>query len=95
MSDEEQQNNWHLDKRVQVSHLLATAIAAISVVLYLTQIRQDIEVIKAQISATERVQRERDERQDKASAESLQLIREQLREMNSKLDRLIEKRGPV
>lgn len=85
-----QDNAWHLDKRVQVSHILATITAAVSVVMYMATIRQDIELLKVQYTATVNVQHERDDRQDKASAETVAQLRSQLERMEAKLDRLVE-----
>jgi len=93
MSDATKDNAWHLDKRVQVSHIVATVVAALSVVTYLTTIRQDIELLKAQYTTTVVVQRDRDERQDRQAQDAVAQLRSQLERMEAKLDRLVEKRS--
>lgn len=83
-------NDWHLDKRVQVSHVLATATAVLTLVVYMTNIKQDVEVVKSQISAALLVQRERDDRQDKATMDMILMLRVQLDRMEAKQDRFLE-----
>jgi predicted Holliday junction resolvase-like endonuclease len=85
----EQQERWHLDKRVQVSHIVATAVAVISVVVYINKIDQRVAVVETQIIS----QKERDERQDRYQAEMQKLMYEQLTKIDEKLNRLIERQN--
>lgn len=84
-------NKWHLDKRVQVPHIVATAVTVISAVLYLGDIKKDVELLKVQQHSNLQAQRDRDDRQDKSSADSITLLRTQLERMESKIDRIVER----
>lgn len=84
-----QNTDWHLDKRVQVSHVIATATAVLALVVYMTSIKQDVEIVKSQIASVMLVQRERDERQDRATMDMIVLLRVQLNRMEEKQDRLL------
>lgn len=88
MADDSRER-WHLDKRVQISHIVTTVVVAVGAVLYIGDIKRDVEVLKAQYQS----QRDRDSQQDRAFADSVQLLREDLKAVNAKLDRLIESRS--
>ena len=53
----------------------------------IADIKKDVEILKASMVQ----QRERDDRQDKASIDAASLIRSDLRELGQKMDRLIER----
>lgn len=78
--------HWHLDKKVPVSIILVLVMQGIAGLWVIADIKKDIEVLKAALL----MQRERDERQDRASADGLALVRNDIRELGQKLDRLIE-----
>ena len=84
----QQDNHWHLDKKVPLSLIFAMLVQAGMVVVAIADIKKDVEVLKAQ-SVT---QHERDERQDKTLGDTIQLLRAQLEKMDQKLDRVLEKR---
>ena len=90
----ESDNKWHLDKRVQISHIVTTVVAAVGLAVYIGTIKSDVEVLKAQAISTQAVQHDRDERQDKALTESLTQLRELVIRVDSKLDRLHERQKP-
>lgn len=79
---------WHIKKEIQLGHLLTTLTIAVSVVLYVSKLEQRIALIEAQVSA----QRDRDDRQDKTTAEAMSLLRAQLERMENKLDRVLERK---
>ena len=79
---------WHLKKEIQLGHLVTTLTVAVSAVIYITKVEQRVALLEASMVQ----QHDRDERQDKASAESISLLRAQLEKIDSKLDRLLEKR---
>lgn len=79
--------HWHLDRKVPISIIFALVTQATLGLWAVADIKKDVEILKTQIM----VQRDRDERQDKASTELVGQIRTDLRDMNSKLDRLIER----
>lgn len=79
--------HWHLDKKVPVSIIVVLLTQLIMGVLAISDIKKDVEVLKA--GKNEQIIR--DQRQDADSAETKVLIRQDIREVNSKLDRLIER----
>ncbi len=80
-------DGWHLDKKVPISIIVALLMQAAAGLWVIADIKKDVELLKDRSV----VQRERDDRQDKVTAEALQMLRDQLKEMNAKLDRLIER----
>lgn len=87
MADKED-NQWHLDKKVPLSLIFAMIVQAGMVIIAVSDIKKDVEVLKSQVAT----QHERDERQDKFNADSFQLLRTALEKIDQKLDRLMEKR---
>lgn len=87
MSEEKRESTgWHLKKEIQVGHLISSVVMFVGATLYVGDIKKDVEVLKAGAAA----QAKTDERQDGATKEAVNLLREQLRAMDGKLDRLIE-----
>jgi hypothetical protein len=78
---------WHLKREIQLGHIVTTLTVAFSVSWYVSKLEQRIAMVEQQIAA----QHERDERQDKASAEALVLIRQQLDRLDSKIDRVLDR----
>ncbi len=83
-----QKESWHLDKKVPLSLIFAMLIQAAMVIWAVADIKKDVEVLKSQIMQ----QHDRDERQDKTVGEIVAELRTRLERMDTKLDRLIEKR---
>lgn len=83
-----QKDSWHLDKKVPLSLIFAMLLQAAMVIWAVADIKKDVEVLKAQATT----QLARDDRQDKSVAEAVQQFVSRLERMDSKLDRLIEKR---
>lgn len=79
---------WHLDKKVPLSLIFAMLVQAGMVIIAISDIKKDVEVLKSQTAA----QHDRDERQDKFNAESFTLLRSALEKIDQKLDRLVEHR---
>jgi Tfp pilus assembly protein PilO len=80
-------DGWHLDKKVPISIIMALCVQAALGLLYISDIKKDVEVLKSQMAT----QHDRDERQDKQAAEVALQVRAQLERVEAKLDRLIEK----
>lgn len=78
---------WHLDKKVPISIILVIVMQGVAGLWVIADIKKDIEILKASMVQ----QRERDDRQDKASIDAASLIRSDLRELGQKMDRLIER----
>lgn len=80
-------DGWHLDKKVPLSLIFAMLVQAAMVIIAITDIKRDVEILKSQYAS----QHDRDERQDKATTEALQLVRAALEKIDAKLDRLTER----
>ena len=55
----------------------------------IADIKKDVEVLKAEMA----LQVDRDNRQDRAGSEAVALVREDLHEVNSMLQKLLERNG--
>ncbi len=86
-SDKEGQ--WHLDKKVPLSLIFAMLVQAAMVIWAIADIKKDVEVLKAAMVQ----QIDRDNRQDRAGDEAVALVREDLREVKSMLQKLLERNG--
>jgi hypothetical protein len=86
MTTENTGRDWHLDRRLQITHILSTMALGVGAVLYVGDIRKDVEVLKVQQTA----QVARDQAQDDDRSEQKRDIQTQLEKIDSKLDRLIE-----
>jgi hypothetical protein len=82
----EPRQEWHLDRRLQITHILSTMATVVGAALYLADIRKDVEVLKAQ----QVVQTVRDQKQDADQLEIKRDLQEQYKAIDAKLDRLIE-----
>ena len=71
--------DWHLDRRLQITHILSTLSLGVGSVLYVGDIRKDVEVLKAK----EVAQAARDHRQDSDVAARQQ-------DLQARLDRIDE-----
>ena len=90
MDTEKPDNGWHLDKKVPISIIMVIIMQGVAGLWVIADIKKDVEILKASMIA----QRERDDRQDKASVDAASLIRSDLRELGQKMDRLIERAKP-
>lgn len=80
------ENGWHLKKEFQVGHIITSIVIAGSVLTYVNKIEQRLAIVETQLIQ----QRDRDERQDKITSESLAILRAQFDRIDAKLDRLLE-----
>lgn len=78
---------WHADKRVQVGHIVATLVAAVSALGFIFALRADVDALKADREAQNR----RDELQDATSLRDKAEVRAYLSRIEDKLDRVIER----
>ena len=86
-SDKEDQ--WHLDKKVPLSLIFAMLVQAAMVIWAIADIKKDVEVLKAAMVQ----QLDRDSRQDRATADAVALVREDIKEVKVMLSRLIDRGG--
>lgn len=80
-------HGWHLDKKVPLSLIFAMIVQAGMVIWAIADIKKDVEILKAQSTN----QAQRDNRQDADMQGAMTLLRESLRNLNDKMDRLIER----
>lgn len=77
---------WHIKREFQLGHLITTLVMAASVIMYIGKMEQRIALVEQSVQ----IQRERDDRQDKAIAEALGAIEKRLGKLDDKLDRALE-----
>lgn len=81
LDSQPQRKQWHLDKTVSVTHLVSTFVGITTVAIFMS--RQDTRItLLESVTATQ----QRDTSDFKAQ------VREDLREISKKLDRLIERK---
>jgi len=83
-----QKESWHLDKKVPLSLIFAMLIQAAMVIWAIADIKKDVEILKSRVAT----QQDRDDRQDKIMSDAVQQFVLRLERIDSKFDRLIEKR---
>lgn len=79
------EEHWHLDKRVPISLIVTLLIYGVSGLWVVVDIKKDVEVLKAEAMS----QHIRDDRQDKAVADGVVLLRSELSYIRQQLDLLI------
>lgn len=82
-------HKWHERKGVQVGHILTTVAMAVSAILFITNMREDIAVLKREVLA----QQMRDDKQDRDMDSALGKLSERLERIDAKMDRLLERRN--
>ena len=84
-SDKEDQ--WHLDKKVPLSLIFAMLVHAATVIWAIADIKKDVEVLKAAMVQ----QLDRDSRQDRATADAVDLVREDIKEVKTMIARILDR----
>jgi hypothetical protein len=85
-----QPQSWHFDRRIQITHILASLSFIFGGVFYLAQLRAEVDALQADIVEIAVAQAARDQRQDGDLEKHDALLRAQLTRIEAKLDRLIE-----
>ena len=85
---ENDRRSWHLDKTVSIGHILSTLIIALSVFSWAMAIDKRVEQNAQKIVFLEKNHKRLEDRFDATRNE----IRQDLRAIHTKLDRLIERR---
>jgi hypothetical protein len=85
----DKEDPWHLDKKVPLSLIFAMLVQAAMVIWAIADIKKDVEVLKAAMVQ----QIDRDNRQDRAGAEAVALVRDDLHEVKSMLQKLLDRNG--
>lgn len=92
-----QRENWHLDRSVSIGHLLTTVAMAMTLAAgwvtmseRVAKLEAEFSQISSQIVMLLERQASRDARQDSEIMELRREVSQDLRDINAKLDRLIE-----
>lgn len=88
MLERRAKQNWHLEKTVSVSHILTTLAAVGTLAVMGSKFDTRLSLVEQLVAAQHAV----DNRQDRDAAASREVVRQQLRDISDKLDRLIERR---
>ena len=86
--DRRAKQDWHLEKTVSISHILTTLAALSAVVIMGSKFDTRLSLVEQLVASQHPV----DARQDNEAAASREVVRQQLRDISNKLDRLIERR---
>lgn len=86
---QEPETSWHLDKKVNISHILATLTLAAAIFTWGSKIEQRVALVEASTARQAQV----DQAQDQEFRRYVVEMRENVREMSRKIDKLIESRG--
>jgi len=80
-------NDWHIDKTVSIGHMISTAVVLVTGVMYIDSIDTKVEKQGVQIKAIEQqVKQQRDDTKGMFNQ-----LREDMKGIDSKLDRLIDR----
>lgn len=83
----DESGQWHLDKRVPITLIITILIQTGTLVWFISKLDSRIIALEM-VSIT---QKERDDRQDRAATDAVSMIRSDLRDLDQKIDRLIER----
>lgn len=89
--DDAPAEGWHLDKKVPIGIVLAILTQTVSFTWFMGKQDARISLIEQSRIEHTAAQKDRDERQDADNAAAFKRVDDQLTNMNSKLDRLIER----
>ena len=84
---EPEPQGWHLDKKVPISIIFTIIGLAISGFMGFADLKKDVELLKANSI----VLHDRDNKQESDIRYAIEQVREQYKELSSKLDRLSER----
>ena len=87
-TQQQQQKEWHLDKTLSISHIISTVAIALSAFAWAMAIEKKIEQNTQRLIFLEAVEKRLEDRVDRTRDE----LKQDLRAIDSKLDRLIERR---
>ncbi len=89
MSDE--QNNWHLEKKVSVGHLVTTGMIAVSAMLYVNRMEHRISLLEQRVELSEKQYQDSINALQHRVESDRQENRAEFRDIRSKLDRILER----
>lgn len=80
---------WHLDKKVNISHIIATLMLAAAIFTWGSNIEQRVALVEATTARQEQV----DTAQNAEARRYAVEVREDIRDLSRKIDKLIEARA--
>ena len=83
-----QNDGWHLDKRIPIATLMTMVSVVLVGVMHIAEIRKDVEVLRENQSALS----SRITKQELDTSRAMDRFYTEVRDVNAKLDRLIEGR---
>ena len=83
--EQDDDSRWHLDKKVPVSIILALVVQFMGGVWFMSKLESRIMALEA----IQNEQRQRDDRQDRATSEAVAMIRAQLDRIDANILQLI------
>ena len=90
-SDRRDMRRWHLDKRLNVGHLLTTLTIAGALFFWASKVDTRIALLEQTIGAWQSAQDKRDNLQDDQLVRLADNTLDHVRAINEKIDRLIER----
>lgn len=87
-TQQKQDTHWTIKREVQLGHVISTLVLAISAFGYITSMEKRIALMEDKVVA----QKERDDKQDQRYSESIGHMNQQIDKIDSKLDRIIERK---
>ena len=87
-TQKEENTHWTIKREVQLGHVISTILLAASVFGYVTSMEKRIAIMEDKMIN----QKERDDKQDARFGEALGHMNAQIDKIDSKLDRLIERK---
>ena len=88
MATPKEDTAWHLDKKVNLSHIVATLMLAAAIFTWGSKIEQRVALVEEKASR----QAQTDQAQDQEFRRYVVEMREDIRELSRKIDKLIESR---
>jgi len=83
-----ERRGWHLEKNVSIGHIITTFSVAVSMLIWATTVEKRVSLLEATTPVLMRA----DDRQEESRRELVNALREDLRVINAKLDRLSERK---
>lgn len=87
-----QSSDWHLDKKVPISLLVAIVLQAVACIVYVSRMEARFDQRMALLEADNRTLHDRDSEMLRTRQDETKLLVDRLDRLEQKLDRLIERR---
>lgn len=87
----ETDSKWHLDKKISITHMIATISAVGSIIVFGSNLNTRLTIVEQALATALATQRATDARQDANNQELRREMLDNYKAINDKLDRLIER----